>query len=355
MSWVPYWDDSFNPVPISRLREMYRAGFRVWGRYVGMGSAAKHWTAAEIGAWFACGPDTGVAILAEADGTEPRDNPSVGDDHAREARNAARALGVPDSTLISPAMDRDVTMADARGPVARYCQLWAAADSGRLPVMYIEPDAGGYLCDHGLSAGTFTPAAYLWDSGKTLITPANAPAHVVMTQEHNGRRMAGGVVDIGHCRTSAPHVWWNPRGPVGSAPVTGDDMTPEEMALFDPNDADKGFRNRPWRADAKANPTVQLRFAVEQTWDDAHTAAVGIAQLRAQVAALTAAVQGAATADQLNAAIASLRADLVAQLPAALVAALPVEGVTAEQMTAACETAVRAVLADAASPDTPAT
>ena len=46
--WVKSWDDSSRPVPISRLPEMYAAGYRVWMRYLALGSEWKHWDAAQI-------------------------------------------------------------------------------------------------------------------------------------------------------------------------------------------------------------------------------------------------------------------------------------------------------------------
>lgn len=211
--WVKSWDDSASPVPISRLPEMYAAGYRVWMRYLALGSAGKHWTDAQIAAWFACGPDTGVVGLAEAFGTEPVTDPTIGASHAIAVRRAARALGWPDHVSMVPAMDENVSSADWVGPIVTYCKAWDNADAA-LPVMYVEADAGAYLHGRGLTAGTFTPAAWGWESPARTkpFTPADAPAHVVMTQEHNGRDLAGGNVDIGNTRTDAPCVWWNPEG-----------------------------------------------------------------------------------------------------------------------------------------------
>ena len=229
MTWVRSWDDSFQPVPISRLREMYAAGYRVWCRYVGPGSSGKHWTKAQIDAWFACGPDTGVGMLAEGVGDEPLYNPGVGDDHGRAARAAIKALGLdPDKVLCSPAVDRNVSKAQTLGAVADYMRGWITG-YGSEPVPYIEVENGGRLVDAHLSAGTFVPAAYSWNESGKLVTPANAPAHVVQTQERNGVKLAGGVLDIGHIRTDAPHVYWNPASRSGSAPTTGEDMQDQDV------------------------------------------------------------------------------------------------------------------------------
>lgn len=208
--WVKAFDDSFGPV--TDLRAAYAAGFRVWCRYVGPGSDAKHWTAAQIAAWLACGPDTGVGFLAEGVGDEPLTDPAAGTTHAKSARLAMRALGIdPAKVLCSPAVDRNITKAQALGPVDRYMANWTAAYGGR-PVAYVEVENGGRLVAAGVSAGTFVPAAYSWNESGELVTPANAPAHVVQTQEHNGVKAYGGTIDTGHIRLTAPHVYWNPKG-----------------------------------------------------------------------------------------------------------------------------------------------
>jgi len=229
-TWVRSWDDSFQPVPISRLHEMYAAGYRVWCRYVGPGSTGKHWTKAQIEAWFACGPDTGVGMLAEGVGDEPLYNPLQGSVQGKAARASMLALGLnPDVTLCSPAVDRNVSKSQTLGAVADYMRGWITG-YGAEPVPYIEVENGGRLVDAHLSAGTFVPAAYSWNESGKLVTPANAPAHVVQTQERNGVKLAGGALDIGHIRTDAPHVFWNPAGQHGSAQTTGDDeVTPEDI------------------------------------------------------------------------------------------------------------------------------
>lgn len=227
-TWVPIFDDSFSRIPVKNYPAVYAAGYRVMAGYVAGGSASKWVTAAEIRAWLACGPDAGFLPLFEAVGDEPVASPSSGTSHARAARLGARARGVADSAAISPAMDRDVTMAQAHGPINQYMRLWKNADT-MPPLPYIEMDAGGYLYAEKLTAGTGTPAAYGWDPTGKLVTPANAPAHVLWTQEHNGVALHGGSVDIGHIRTTAPIMW--------AKPSTEDDMLitdklPINPALF---------------------------------------------------------------------------------------------------------------------------
>lgn len=205
--WKPYWDDSFDPVEISQLPAIYRAGNRVWARYVGPGSKGKHWTEAEIAAWKACGPDTGVAFLAEGVGDEAITDPGIGDDHGREAVAEMRALGVPAGVLCSPAVDRNISLSQTKGPVETYFRNWTKGFGGK-GVAYVEVENGGRMVADGVTAATFTPAAYSWNEKPVLITPDNAPSHVVMTQEHNGKKEYGGTIDTGHVRTDAPHVWW---------------------------------------------------------------------------------------------------------------------------------------------------
>ena len=207
--WVPYWDDSFDPV--TDLAGIYKAGYRVLAGYVAGGSSSKWSSAARIQAWFAQGPDTGFFPLYEAAGDEPVTNPSSGDDNAKTARAGARKRGIPDSVSISPAMDENINQAQWTHQVAQYFSLWKGADTVP-PTPYIEADAGNYLYGQKITLGTFTPAAYAWNDPPILYTPANAPAHVVCTQEHNGKKMFGGTADIGNIRLTAPCVWWNPEG-----------------------------------------------------------------------------------------------------------------------------------------------
>jgi hypothetical protein len=210
MSWVRIFDDSFQRIPVKNYGAMYADGYRVMAGYVAGGTAGKWVTSAEIRAWFACGTDTGFLPLFEAVGNEPVTNPSSGRAHAKAARAGARARGVPDLAAISPAMDRDVTMPQAKGPIAAYMQLWKSTDM-LPPLPYIELDAGAYLFAEHLTVGTGTPAAYEWDPSRHLITPDNAPAHVLWTQERNGINIHGGNVDIGHIRITAPIMWANPQ------------------------------------------------------------------------------------------------------------------------------------------------
>jgi hypothetical protein len=204
--WVRAFDDSFQRVPVKNYPAMYAAGFRVMAGYVAGGSSDKWITTSEIKAWFAQGDDTGLLPLFEAVGNEPVTSPGSGDDHARAARAGCRARDIPDTSVISPAMDRNVSMADARGPIKQYMQAWNSADT-MPPLPYIELDAGAYLFAVGATSGTGTPAAYSWDPSNELVTPDNAPPHVMWTQEHNGVSDNGGNYDSGHARLTAPIYW----------------------------------------------------------------------------------------------------------------------------------------------------
>jgi hypothetical protein len=120
-------------------------------------------------------------------------------------------------------MDRNIDMAQARGPVAAYMRAWKATDA-MPPLPYVELDAGAALYAAGLTVGTGTPAAYAWSSPAVLYTPDNAPTHVIWTQEHNGVRLHGGVIDIGHIRTDAPIMWATSSGASVPTTPTEDDM-----------------------------------------------------------------------------------------------------------------------------------
>lgn len=307
--WLPYWDDSFSPVPVSRLGEMYAAGFRVWARYVAAGTSGKWWTDAEIAAWFALGGDTGVWALFEGKGDEPVTSPLLGGQHAREARTAARAHGWPDRVALSPAMDTNVDAAQWTGPIATYMRGWRDADVP--PVPYIEADAGGYLYAQGLTAGTFVPAAYAWNVPAVLYTPDNAPAHVVATQEHNGRQMAGGTVDIGHIRTAAQCVWWNP-APPADVPPGG------TMPTLDATDLAALWGYKPgWPGLPAETPLGMLADIHGGTPD-----AAAFAALQAELDAVKA--QGVANGQALSQILALLQAPVVTS-----------SGVTAAQVAAA--------------------
>lgn len=215
--WVKVFDQSRTRVPIGRHKEMYDIGFRVMAGYAGGGSSTKWTPAQEIQSWLSQGSDTGFAALFEIAGTEPIDTPKSGMAHAQAARAAWRARGYPDDCSIAPAVDEDVTVAEARAQLTTYFGWWKYADTCK-PLPYVEMDAGAILYAEGLSVGTFTPAAFGWDESKTLVTLDNAPNHVIWTQEHNGQSLAGGNVDIGHIRTRAP-ILWASKGVMVTQPV----------------------------------------------------------------------------------------------------------------------------------------
>lgn len=215
--WVLVFDQSRTRVPIARHKEMYDKGFRVMAGYAGGGSSDKWTPIQEIQSWLSQGPDTGFAALFEIAGTEPIDTPKSGMAHAQVARAAWRARGYPDDCSIAPAVDENVTVTEARSQLTQYFTWWKYADTCK-PMPYVEMDAGAILYAEGLSVGTFTPAAFDWDESHTLVTPDNAPNHVVWTQEHDGQNLAGGNVDIGHIRTRAP-IMWAKKGIMVTQPV----------------------------------------------------------------------------------------------------------------------------------------
>jgi hypothetical protein len=310
--WVAAYDASRSRVPASRMQEAYDAGMRVLGGYAGGGSPAKWPPRTEIDAWLSR-PGTGVAGLFEIFGTEPIDNPSSGAAHARAARSAWRALGYPDHAAIFVAVDRNVTMTQARAQLTTYFRAWAGADTC-LPVAYVEADAGAILSAEGVTQGTFTPAAYAWNDPPVLYAPNNAPSHVIWTQEHNGQTLYGGDLDIGHIRTTAP-IWWAD-GRLGDVGVV--DMTqPADFWGYDPNP--------PWPGSSGSSFGGQLI--------EARNAAVGVAKAVA-TGAVTAALS--TKLDALSAKLDTVLGDEMAEaaaisalsakldgVPAAVVAALP--------------------------------
>jgi hypothetical protein len=272
--WVKAFDQSFQRV--TDFKAAYDAGFRVMAGYAGGGTSDKWLTVAEIEAWFACGDDTGIAALFEIVGDEPLTEPAAGGTHAKSARAAWRARGYPDDAAISAAMDRNVTMTQAHNQLAEYFRAWASADTF-LPMPYVESDAGAYLHSLGITCGTFSPAAYGWDNPAVLLTPANAPDHVLWTQEHNGVRLAGGSVDVGHIRTSAP-IWWRTPMPLSDA-----DLAAVNKAVWQ---TDKSGPNYPWMGDAATNAAIKGWSAVQDAGNEAHAANVGVQAVQATLAGM---------------------------------------------------------------------
>jgi len=325
MAWVPIFDDSFQRIPVKNYPAVYAAGYRVMAGYVAGGSNPKWVTKAEVAAWLACGSDTGFLPLFEGVGDEPATSPTSGTEHAKAARAGCRARGVPDTAAVSPAMDRNVTLTQAKGPIATYMREWKAADT-MPPLPYIELDAGAALHTAGLTVGTGTPAAYSWDPSDKLVTPDNAPAHVLWTQEHNGVALHGGSVDIGHIRDSAPI------------------MRSDDMAIsWDDQVVDSGDPSNPkWSVDGTlkwlvANMrTVLTTTAADAKVDTASAAAVtalttliksagGDADSAAIIAAMNTAiaaegVKESATVAALSNQVAKLQADLVAAAQASAAA-----------------------------------
>lgn len=83
-------------------------------------------------------------------------------------------------------------------------------------------------------------------------------------------------------------------------PLTGgSELSAKDVWTYD---AEGGIENRPWRADAETNKTVQASFAIEDTWDLAHEAVESVKALRAEVATLkTGGVDPAALAETVAA------------------------------------------------------
>jgi hypothetical protein len=261
-------------------------GFRVIAGYAGSQSW-KAFTPAMLAKWVTPEHPFAIAAMYEGTGREAlgADSAATGAQHARAARAAWRALGMPDTAAIAYAVDTDVTMAQVRGPIAAYFRAVAAADTCR-PLSYLENDGSEWLAAQGITAGGFIPAAYSWGSPATLATPTNAGPHAVWLQEHNGVALHGGDVDTGHIRDDAP-IWWN--GDTTMA-LTDDEVT--RIAAATVHLLLTG-RNLP-----ATNPTESVGTALlaEQQ---------GIAALGPKVDAITTALAG---------------------LPAAVVAALPPAG-----------------------------
>lgn len=217
MSWLTIFDTTNPPnkPPASWAAVAGYRGSSVW----------KTMSIAEVAIYHAAG--RGVAAMFEATGNEPVTNPSAGTAHARAARKAWGAAGYPAHCSIAYAVDRNITMAQAKGPVARYFELVKAADTA-LPIAYIENDGGEWLAERGLIAGSFIPAAWSWGSPEQLATPVNPPKHALWLQEHNGVSVAGASSDIGHILSTAP-IWWPAATPTPSNP-SGDEMTAADLA-----------------------------------------------------------------------------------------------------------------------------
>jgi Domain of unknown function (DUF1906) len=214
MTWVPIFDAS-DGWP-SDPQAVWDAGYRAIAGYINQGSW-KSFTPALRDRWITPAHPFALAPMYEVTGTEPVTNPAAGTAHAHAARAGARALGIPDDIAIAYAVDRDVSASQIAGGVKTYFGHVKATDTCP-PIGYLEND-GASLVDQHIIAGLFTPAAYAWGNPPKLMTPANAPAEVIWTQEHNGVKVGGsGSVDAGHIRTTAP-IWWPT-----TTPPTEDDM-----------------------------------------------------------------------------------------------------------------------------------
>jgi hypothetical protein len=183
-------------------------GFRVIAGYAGSQSW-KTFTPAMLAKWVTPAYPFGIAAMYESKGDEALqpDSAAIGTQHAHAARQAWRALGMPDAATIAYAVDLDVSMAQVRGPIAAYFRAIAAADTCK-PISYLENDGSEWLAIKGITAGGFLPAAFAWGNPPVLATPSNAPPHALWLQEHNGVPLHGGDVDTGHIRDDAP-IWWN--------------------------------------------------------------------------------------------------------------------------------------------------
>jgi hypothetical protein len=212
-------------------------------------------------------------------------------------------------------VDRNVTKAQTLGTIATYMRNWMKGYGGK-PVPYIEVENGGRLVELGVSAGTFVPAAYSWNESGKLITPENAPAHVVQTQEHNGVKKFQGTIDIGNTRVGAPHVWWDRPGgkvPGGSTGSTGT-VTSKEFDVADVKDVWTGaavdiIQPNP-SITADDNPTWAPKGSLE--WLINH-----LDSTETKVEALTKAVAALATKQSTPIDTAALAKALAPLLPAA--------------------------------------
>lgn len=269
-TWLPIFDvaDAWPSDPAA----CWADGYRVVAGYAG----SQNWKAmspARVALWRGIG--MAIAPMFESAGDEAYADPSDGTAHGRAARAGWRALGCPDSAAIAYAVDRDVSMAQVMGPIAKYFELVGKADTA-LPIAYLENDGVEWLAARGLIAGGFIPAAFAWGNPPTLATPTNAPAHALWLQEHNGRSLHGGTVDIGHILASAP-IWWS-----DDMGMTKDDAT----VLWE---TDGLVKNYDWHPDATSNPGIRPDSLVRGAGDEAHAAHVAaVAALAQATAAVTA-------------------------------------------------------------------
>jgi hypothetical protein len=316
--WVIAADQSFKRVPISRMQEAYDDGMRVLGGYAGGGSTDKWMPAAECRAWLDLADDTGVVALFEIEINRPISHPGAGDTDARAARVAWRARGYPDHASICPAVDTNVSPSVDRAALVQYFSEWAGADTAK-PLPYIEADAGAMLHGLGLTAGTFTPAAWGWNNPAVLYTPANAPDHVVWTQEANGRIRYGADLDMGHIRTAAP-IWWAD-GRTNGAIMTDVDLTPAAIAAVRDAILSAKIADRP--AGEQTDTGLSLAWAARGAYfRSGYVANTGVAALAAAIAAL------AGDNDAVQAALARLEtaeATAPARVAAAVVTAIMAE------------------------------
>jgi hypothetical protein len=228
-------------------------GYRVIAGYAGSQSW-KTFTPAMLAKWVTPAHPFGIAAMYEGTGREPLEagSAAAGTQHARAARAAWRAIGMPDTAAIAYAVDTDVNMAQVKGSIAAYFRAVAAADTTR-PISYLENDGSEWLAMQGITAGGFIPAAYSWGDPPVLATPSNAPPHALWLQEHNGVPLHGGDVDTGHIRHDAP-IWWADGGTT--------------MAGFDKTDLNTLLKTAafPYASPPGATPVVVPSVSLGTTW-----------------------------------------------------------------------------------------
>lgn len=197
---------------------LYDMGFRAVGRYIGVGSAAKHLTPDEI--TYLHGAGLGIVGLVEGSIDAPfvGDSYQTGQRHARAAVKHARTLGFPNGCILVFAYDRDTVA----GNINKAVEYANGVENALRPTEY---GAGAYgdldiltrLRHLGFAHLFFKAAADAWDHGLPM------PPWVHLDQQRNGQHVAGGIIDIGTMQNTTPGIWY----------PTGDDMlAPDEKKML---------------------------------------------------------------------------------------------------------------------------
>lgn len=224
------------------------------------GTGAKPLSATEAAQIHASG--RWIAINDEMDQGAALGGASRGTQDGRAAGAAARALGIPTTTVIHPSVDQD-TNSSQWPTIVAYLRAFGAA-SGYPVGGYLEADLLDYCHNAGVLATGYAWQPRAWSNGRVSQWAA-------AYQYLNGQQMAGGTVDFNRLINLSGLGVWFPNGhtPEGggtviapptpatpSTPTDEDDMT--QSFLVPGKKADGTPSDRWWNVAIDYTSRVQV-------------------------------------------------------------------------------------------------